>query len=197
LLIDRASILAAGAYIANHQGLGAVSMRAVARDLGVTPMALYRHVADKTALFEGLVDVVYEDVPAPPRDLPWRERIRWIGEAVRGAVQRNPGIAPLLLGRSPDAHSARPLRDWIQRDLRAAGISRLEAPRVERVITTALLGCAAREAAGLGQPHLRDEADLEFSATLRMIDLLIDDAAPGRWTRVPPTRRELRTGSTA
>ncbi|MGO8872675.1 MAG: TetR/AcrR family transcriptional regulator [Acidimicrobiales bacterium] len=175
LLIDRASILGIGLLIANEEGLDAVTMHAVARALGVTPMALYRHVANKADLLDGLVHMFYEDLPLPPTDMPWSERLGWIGEAVRGAVLRNPGVAGLLLGSTPHALASRPLRDWIQRCLRDAGVARNEAPDVERVITTALLGAAVREAAWRHVPQGQGEADRAFAATLRMIALYVDD----------------------
>jgi Bacterial regulatory proteins, tetR family len=51
--ISRAAILSAGLAIADEHGLSAVTMQAVARRLRVTPMALYRHVANKDDLLDG------------------------------------------------------------------------------------------------------------------------------------------------
>jgi len=49
-------VLDAALALADESGLGAVTMHAVATRLGVTPMALYRHVGDKAALLDGLVE---------------------------------------------------------------------------------------------------------------------------------------------
>ncbi|HMD23653.1 MAG TPA: TetR family transcriptional regulator [Streptosporangiaceae bacterium] len=56
--ISRAAVLAAALRLADERGLAAVTMHAVARSLDVTPMALYRHVADKDALLDGLVELL-------------------------------------------------------------------------------------------------------------------------------------------
>ena len=45
-------------------------MRRVAAELGVTPMALYRHVGGKDGLLDALVDHVYGQIELPPRDEP-------------------------------------------------------------------------------------------------------------------------------
>jgi AcrR family transcriptional regulator len=52
----RERILAAAQRIHRAQGLGALSLRAVARDVGITPMAIYRHFQDKDALVMALVE---------------------------------------------------------------------------------------------------------------------------------------------
>lgn len=51
----REEILDTALALADERGLEAVSMRALADRLGVTPMALYRHVDSKAALLDGLV----------------------------------------------------------------------------------------------------------------------------------------------
>ena len=52
--------------VLDAEGLDAVTMHAVARQLRVTPMALYRHVDDKNALLDGLVEVLLGECPLPP-----------------------------------------------------------------------------------------------------------------------------------
>ena len=77
--ISREAVLDAALRLADEQGLEAVTMHAVARRLNVTPMALYRHVDDKNALLDGLVEVLPRRVPGCPGrgrvgrapDRPW------------------------------------------------------------------------------------------------------------------------------
>ena len=61
--IDRARVLAEALAMADEQGLDAVTMAGVAERLGVTPMALYRHVANKADLLDGVVRT-------PPHRIP-------------------------------------------------------------------------------------------------------------------------------
>ena len=57
-------MLAASLQLADEQGLAAITMQAVADRLGVTPMALYRHVTNKADLLDGLVESILLEVPA-------------------------------------------------------------------------------------------------------------------------------------
>ena len=61
-LISRAQVLDATLRLASEKGLTAVTMRAVAGRLGVSPMALYRHVGDKQGLLDGLVERLMAEV---------------------------------------------------------------------------------------------------------------------------------------
>jgi len=59
--LDRATVLAAGVAMADRDGVEALSMRSLAQALDVVPMALYKHVADKEDLLNGMVDVVISE----------------------------------------------------------------------------------------------------------------------------------------
>ena len=111
--ISRESVLAAALRLADEQGLNAVTMHAVAKCLRVTPMALYRHVDDKNALLDGLVEVLLGECPLPPPDVPWDERLTALAAGIRDTARRHPTAFPLLLTRpavTPAARLARPER---------------------------------------------------------------------------------------
>jgi AcrR family transcriptional regulator len=80
--LSRERILRAAVAIADVDGLEAVSMRRVGEQLGVEAMSLYRHVAHKDDLLEGMVDEVIAAFPVPSIGGDWRDRL---GEQVRGA----------------------------------------------------------------------------------------------------------------
>ena len=56
--LSRAAVLVGAVALADAEGIDAVSMRRLAERLGVVPMALYKHVADKEDLLDGMVDAV-------------------------------------------------------------------------------------------------------------------------------------------
>jgi AcrR family transcriptional regulator len=146
--IDRATVLRATLALADEQGLAAVSMRAVAARLGVTPMALYRHVGDKTQLLDGLVEQLLLELPLPDAALPWQDRLRALSAATRATARRHPGVFPLLLQRPAVTPGALRVRESLYQALRDAGIDESAVPRAERLLSTFVLGFAASEAAG-------------------------------------------------
>ncbi len=79
--LSRERVLRAGVELADADGLDAVSMRKVGERLGVEAMSLYRHVANKDDLLDGMVDLVLADVPPPSIGGDWRDRL---GALVRG-----------------------------------------------------------------------------------------------------------------
>jgi AcrR family transcriptional regulator len=146
--IDRATVLRETLALADEQGLAAVSMRAVATRLGVTPMALYRHVGDKAQLLDGLVEQLLLELPLPDAALPWRERLGAMSAATRAAARRHPDVFPLLLQRPAATPGALRVRESLYQALRDAGTPESEVPRVERLLSTMVLGFAVSEAAG-------------------------------------------------
>lgn len=91
-------MIEAALALADAEGLEGLTVRRVTSQLGVTPMALYSHVADKHALLDALADHVWADASAlagaPVAD-PWQD-LRAIVDALVTAMCRHPVVAPLL-----------------------------------------------------------------------------------------------------
>jgi len=90
-------LAAATLAVIDRDGLDALTMRAVAKELGMATMSLYRYVADKGELEIMVVDHVLAGVnlTVPPGD--WRERLAEVLHRVRDAVVAHPATVPLLL----------------------------------------------------------------------------------------------------
>lgn len=149
--LSRATILDAALRLADERGLAAVSMRAVADLVGVTPMALYPHVGSKDALLDGLVDrMLAEYLPDAPAidEMPWRDRLREIGRGVRDLSRRHPAAFTLLFERPAVTADAVRVVDLIYRTLLDAGVSDPAVPRLERLFTTFCMGYALSEVYG-------------------------------------------------
>lgn len=149
--LSRATILDAALRLADERGLAAVSMRAVAELVGVTPMALYPHVGSKDALLDGLVDrMLAEQLPtaADFDRMPWRERLSGVGRAVRDLSRRHPAVFTLLFERPAVTADAVRVVDLIYRTLLDAGVPASEVPRLERLFTTFCMGYALSEVYG-------------------------------------------------
>lgn len=74
--LDRDRVLRAAVALADEDGIDAVSMRRLAQVLGVVPMALYKHVAHKDALLDGMVDAVLGEIDPPDPTVGWAEAVR-------------------------------------------------------------------------------------------------------------------------
>jgi AcrR family transcriptional regulator len=178
--IDRGTVLDATLALADEEGLAAVSMRAVAARLGVTPMALYRHVGDKSQLLDGLVEQLLLELPLPDSTLPWHERLDALAAAMRATARKHPRVFPLLLQRPATTPGAVRARDAVYGALRDAGIDDSAIPRVERLLSTFVLGFAASEAAGrfTATPQQLDE-DFRWAGNYIRQILTRDHAADG------------------
>lgn len=92
--LTREGILGAALRIVDGEGMGALSMRRLAADLGVNPMSIYHHLPGKGAVVSGLVGVVFSRMRMPPSEsLSWQERVRAYGHAHREVVRSHPNLA--------------------------------------------------------------------------------------------------------
>lgn len=81
--------------VADERGAAGFTMRAVAEQLGVTPMALYHHVADKAALVAVLVDAVISERPLPAPTGAWEDDLWEMAKWMRAITRAHPAVARL------------------------------------------------------------------------------------------------------
>jgi AcrR family transcriptional regulator len=111
--LDRQQVLSAAAALA-QQGVDALTMSALARSLGVTSMALYRHYASKEELLVALHDDVLRQVEIPPAGSgDWTDRLRRLHRDVVSALERCPGLRDVLGELPPGPQSARLLEGYL------------------------------------------------------------------------------------
>ena len=168
-LIDRAAILRASLDLADEHGVDALTMQAVAERLGVTSMALYRHVEHKQDLLDGVVESLLNEIPTPSDDRPWEEQLSTMGQAVRAMARRHPSVFPLLLQLPATTPAARRVRERVCHALRRAGVAQADVERVERLISSIVLGFAASEVSGRFRAHSRKTLDDDYAALERII----------------------------
>lgn len=147
--LSRERIFDAALAVADRNGGSAVTMRAVAREVGVEAMSLYYHVRDREDLLDGLADtLVRTGLPAPSGNSA-RSILSGFARGIRATALDHPeafylvGLRPL---RSPEAAGA------IERLLTAlgsAGMSPELAVTSYRVVAAYARGYALSETAGL------------------------------------------------
>ena len=93
--LDRGRIATAALAVADARGISGFTMRAVAEALGVTPMALYHHIADKAALAALLVDAAISEQPLPPPTGAWQDDLWTMAKWTRASRAAHPVVAHL------------------------------------------------------------------------------------------------------
>jgi len=93
LALDRGQVVAMALAIADAEGLAAVSMRRIAAELGVSTMALYRHVGGKETLVLQMVDAAFGEFPIPPLSGDWRARVTAVLQTQWAAYRRHLWLA--------------------------------------------------------------------------------------------------------
>jgi AcrR family transcriptional regulator len=98
--LNRDRVLRAAVALADETGIESLSMRKLAKELGVVPMALYKHVANKEELLDGMVDAVIAEIDPPVRDTGWKTAVRQRVLSARQALLRHPWASRVIETRT-------------------------------------------------------------------------------------------------
>ncbi|WP_411720560.1 TetR/AcrR family transcriptional regulator [Mycetocola sp.] len=98
--LNRERVLEAAVTLADEIGIDALSMRRLAQELDVVPMALYKHVADKEDLLDGMVEAIIREIDPPVLDAGWRDAIRGRVLSARSAFRRHRWARQAIESRS-------------------------------------------------------------------------------------------------
>jgi AcrR family transcriptional regulator len=145
--LTRDGIAAAALVVVDRDGASAFSMRAVATEVGVSPMSLYHHVADRAELVMLMVDAAMREVAMPgPSGDGWRDDLWHLARWLRDGATRHPDLGSLVgeLRGASDAMYAFG-EYWV-------GLWRLSAIADERVFDAAMASLTAVVAMAM---HLR------------------------------------------
>ena len=180
--LSRERVLAAAVALADEGGVEELSMRKLARKLGVEAMSLYNHIANKDHLLDGMVDFVVGEIEPPSPSADWKQEIRRSAILTRDALNRHRWAIGLLDARpGPGGASAR-LHEAGLACLREAGVSADGATHALAVQDAYTYGYALREAT---RPSILDSDGSghgqEFLFGLDLIlDALEEHLAAGR-----------------
>jgi AcrR family transcriptional regulator len=98
--LNRERVLRAAVELADREGVDGLSMRRLAAELGVVPMALYKHVANKDELLDGMIDVVVAQIDPPRTDTDWKTAVRERILSARRALLRHPWASRVMESRT-------------------------------------------------------------------------------------------------
>ncbi|PTT70428.1 TetR/AcrR family transcriptional regulator C-terminal domain-containing protein [Arthrobacter sp. HMWF013] len=104
--LSRDRVLQSAVSLADEIGIGELSMRRLAQELEVVPMALYKHVSNKDELLDGMVDVIVREIDPPADEPAWRDVVRrrilsartvlrrhqWARQVLETRTNKTPGV---------------------------------------------------------------------------------------------------------
>ncbi|WP_084436503.1 TetR/AcrR family transcriptional regulator [Aldersonia kunmingensis] len=99
--VNRAQVVDAAVAVADENGLDAVSMRSVARALGVGTMTLYSHVPGRDLLIDAMIDRAYADFALPEAELPWRAALEAYARGSFALMRAHPWLLSVNSWRMP------------------------------------------------------------------------------------------------
>ena len=199
--LTREAVIDAAIAVIDRGGVRACTMRGVSTALGVEPMSLYWHVANKDDLLDGVIVRILETIAVPPGDgMDWRAYVREFARGFRQILLDHPNVALLLAQRPVSGYlAAKRAALYFLESLAAAGFDEQQAADVARVVVRFVFSIASTESATRNEPpastaaehpamHLliasldNEEAERLFDMSLRALiaglDATVEHAAP-------------------
>ena len=121
--LSRDRVLRAAVALADEAGIDELSMRRLAHELDVVAMALYRHVANKEQLLDGMVDVVFGEIEPPVNGADWKASVRHRILSARGVLLVHPWASRVVETRTAPTPAVLEYLDSIIGMFRAGGFS--------------------------------------------------------------------------
>ena len=137
---------AAAVAMADAEGIGAVTMRRLAQELGVEAMSLYHHVPNKDAILDGMVDLVFAEVELPADDgTKWADAMRRRAVSARAALKRHPWAISIMDSRSSPGAATLRHHDAVIGACRRAGFSVAMAAHAFSMLDSYIYGFVLQE----------------------------------------------------
>jgi AcrR family transcriptional regulator len=161
-VLSRDKVLAAALALVDQHGLRELSLRGLARTLGVQPMSLYNHVADKQDLLDAVHEAVLADaLRSREYGESWRTGLRFLAQALRDGLRAHPRAVPLLASRPARSPAMLEAGNELLGMLLGAGFTARQALYAVDSVAVFTIGHAVAEFAGLeGSDPERNGVDL-------------------------------------
>lgn len=186
--LTKERILRAALHVMDEEGLEAVTMRRLGRELGVEAMSLYNHVEDKEAILDGILEVVMAEFEFPEETGDWEANVRAGARAWRRLMIDHPTVIALFAESKHPASSPERLRpmEWAFDLLGRGGLSEDEVVHAFRAIGGYIMGSVLNEVAnpvpGMGDrdhhaEHVQLAGELpptEFPNLVRLLPLMAE-----------------------
>ena len=176
--------------LAEVEGLEAVTIRRLAKALGVTPMALYWHFGSKDELLDGMASSIFEEVDlSVDTSRTWQEQLRALLGSMLAVLRAHPSTAILLSTRTASSEGSLRATEVALDILRRGGFSPNEATQIARHALSTVTNLVS------GEPGVvaREESG-ELIDTRRRARLFLESLPPERYPRLVEAARPLSEG---
>ena len=182
--LSRPRALAAAVALADESGLGSLTMRKLAQDLGVEAMSLYHHVKNKTDILDGMVDMVFGEIALPSYNTEWKTAMLQRGHSLRAVLTRHPWAITIMESRTSPGRATLRHLDAMIGCCRNAGFSIVMAAHAVSLIDSYIYG------------FVMQEVSLPFDNT-DDLEVVVEAIMPNLSMEEYPHLLELTTGARA
>lgn len=176
--------------LADAEGLEAVTIRSLAKRLGVTPMALYWHFRNKDELLDGMAATIFEEVdPSVDASATWQEQMRALLGLILDALRAHPSAAVLLSTRTVSSEESLRATEVALDILGRGGFSPTEATQIARHALSTVVNLVG------GEPGVvaRKESE-KLLETRRRARPFLESLPPERYPRLVEAAGPLSEG---
>ncbi|WP_328994453.1 TetR/AcrR family transcriptional regulator [Kribbella sp. NBC_01245] len=138
-------IVEAALGLMEAKGTNAFSLRGVAGELGVGPMAIYTYFRNKDELYDAVRDHLLATGAPTPGEGSWQDQVRSICGGLRALMLQHPCLVQLLGGRPLSGQETAGLAESHLKVLRSAGFEAEDAARAHTALFTYVLGATSWE----------------------------------------------------
>lgn len=184
------TVIAGALALADAEGLDAVTIRRLAKGLGVTPMALYWHVRNKEELLDGVAAAIFEEVDlSMDATASWREQLRAMVSSMVDVLRSHPSAAFLLSTRTVSSEGGLRATEVMLDILGRGGFSPVESTQIARHAINTITTLVS------GEPGVvvRDESE-KHSDARRSARHFLESLPPERYPRLVKAATPLSEG---
>ena len=144
--LDRDRVLRHAVDLADRGGLGSLTIRSLADELGVKPMTVYYYVKNKEEILDGIVDIVFSQIEMPTVGGNWRTELTRRAVSAREVLRRHSWAIPLVESRTSPGPATLRHHDAVLGVLRAGGFPPAATAHAYALLDAFLYGHAVQEA---------------------------------------------------
>lgn len=158
--LSRERVLRAALKLADMGGIESLTMRKLGQELQVEAMSLYKYIANKDDLLDGIVDLVFSEIALPSDRADWKTAMRQRAISARDALLRHPWATSLMQARAKPGPATLRHHDAVIGSLRAAGFTVDMAAHAFSVLDGYIYGFALQQ---VNLPYHTSEENTAFA----------------------------------